>query len=224
MTTDHRAEAAKYLVEAEDEFMDAEGDSRHALAAAQVHATLAEKQDSVRPLLATLVERWEEVAEAFKPEDMGGEWDDITRRYQHYRQTYLKAIRDVEFILDEGKIPCQLLTVEERRRGDCGHSHTGDDGAGRTARKSVLARPAPDDDPWAPTPTVTVDLPEPVRRVIAGHLAEMLLDHSGEEGAVHTWARGIAFELKRVGVDLDDSIRKRITDLTFGPVPSDPPF
>ncbi|MFJ2110548.1 hypothetical protein ACIOEX_01245 [Streptomyces sp. NPDC087850] len=60
----------------------------------------------------------------------------------------------------------------------------------------------PWDDPWTTTPDITTDIPEPVRRILAGHLAEMLLDPAA--GEVQKWARGLTFELKREGVDLSD--------------------
>lgn len=78
------------------------------------------------------------------------------------------------------------------------------------------------DDPWTPKPDITAEVPEAVQRVLAGHVAEMLLAPQTDD--VHQWARGIAFELKRVGVDLTGDIEKRITDLTLGRDPSDPPF
>ncbi|MEU1443050.1 hypothetical protein [Streptomyces mirabilis] len=91
------------------------------IAAAQVHATLADRQDPVREQLATLLDRWQEVADAYKPGDLP--WDDTTRRYRDYRLIYLRNIRDLRHLLDTGQIPCSLMTDEERRRGDCGQVH-----------------------------------------------------------------------------------------------------
>ncbi|MFB7461229.1 hypothetical protein [Streptomyces sp. NPDC056188] len=81
---------------------------------------------------------------------------------------------------------------------------------------------APEREPWEPAPNIPGQIPEPVRRVIAGHLAEALLD--GRDGDVQKWARGIAYELKREGADLTEAIKARITDLTLGRDPSEPPF
>ncbi|MFJ1647933.1 hypothetical protein [Streptomyces sp. NPDC088258] len=77
----------------------------------------------------------------------------------------------------------------------------------------------PWDDPWATAPDIATDIPEPVRRILAEHLAEMLLDPTATD--VQKWARDITFELKREGIDLTPDIEKRITDLTLG---TDPPF
>jgi hypothetical protein len=121
--TDHRAEAEQLLTQAAREFLHPDGNPTHALAAAQVHATLADRQDSTRALLDTLLDRWQEVADAYKPADMGGEWDDTTRRYQHYRHTYQRTIRDLRHVLDTGRIPCGLMTDTERANGDCGIKH-----------------------------------------------------------------------------------------------------
>ncbi|MFF5643025.1 hypothetical protein [[Kitasatospora] papulosa] len=77
-------------------------------------------------------------------------------------------------------------------------------------------------DPWEPATGITADLPEPIRRVLVGHLADMLLAPHSDE--FRSWARGITFELKREGLNLSDPIKKRITDLTLGTDPSDPPF
>ncbi|MCX4450631.1 hypothetical protein [Streptomyces sp. NBC_01789] len=77
-------------------------------------------------------------------------------------------------------------------------------------------------DPWEPATNANANVPEPVRRVLAGRLADMLLDPRLDE--TRAWARGMTFALKEEGLDLTDVIRKRITDITLGPDPSDPPF
>lgn len=64
-----------------------------------------------------------------------------------------------------------------------------------------------------------------MRLVIAVHLAEMLLDDQGNE--VKRWARGIAFELDRIGVNIDAAVEARVQQLAPGtpPVqPSNAPF
>ncbi|MGW2010944.1 hypothetical protein [Streptomyces nigrescens] len=50
--------------------------------------------------------------------------------------------------------------------------------------------------------------------VIAGHIAEALTD--GENVHVRTWARSIADELNRVGLDLRGGIESRVEDLNGG--------
>ncbi|MYR36305.1 hypothetical protein GTX14_04450 [Streptomyces sp. SID4944] len=80
----------------------------------------------------------------------------------------------------------------------------------------------PHADPWAPKPDITADVPEPVRRVIVERLADMLLDRGDDWHAEQ--ARRLTFALKAEGADLTGAIEKRITALTLGPDPSDPPF
>ena len=73
--------------------------------------------------------------------------------------------------------------------------------------------------PWA-TEASAVEALRAFRTVVAGHLAEMFLDGKADE--VRTWARGIALELKRAGVGIDDDIVDRIRELALAP--DDLPF
>ena len=91
----------------------------------------------------------------------------------------------------------------------------------RSAYKS-LASLAPSEDPWAPKPDIAGDIPEPVRRIVTERLAGMLLDRQDDWHVEQ--ARRFAFALKAEGADLTPDIEKRITALTLGPDPSDPPF
>ncbi|NED75315.1 hypothetical protein G3I51_23930 [Streptomyces sp. SID9944] len=91
----------------------------------------------------------------------------------------------------------------------------------RSAWKAV-ASATPHDDPWAAKPDITSEIPKPVRRVIVERLADMLLDRQDDWHAEQ--ARRFAFALKNEGADLTDAIKARITDLTLGRDPSDPPF
>jgi hypothetical protein len=91
--------------------------------------------------------------------------------------------------------------------------------------RSAYKTPAsltPADDPWTPKPDITADIPEPVRRVITERLADMLLDRQDDWHAEQ--ARRFTFALKNEGANLTGAIEKRITALTLGPDPSDPPF
>lgn len=92
--------------------------------------------------------------------------------------------------------------------------------------RSAYKAPAslvPADDPWVPKPDITGDIPEPVRRIVTERLADMLLDRQ-DDGWHAEQARRFAFALKAEGADLTPDIEKRITALTLGPDPSDPPF
>jgi hypothetical protein len=92
--------------------------------------------------------------------------------------------------------------------------------------RSAYKTPAslvPHDDPWAAKPNITGDVPEPVRRVIADRLADMLLSRE-DDGWHAEQARRFAFALKAEGADLTGDIEKRIRELTLGADPSDPPF
>ena len=53
-----------------------------------------------------------------------------------------------------------------------------------------------------------------VRAVVAGHIAEALID--GDNAATKRWARSIADELKRIGLDLTGAIEHRAEDLNGG--------
>lgn len=157
-------------------------------------------------LLNTLLDRWAEVAHEYKANPDSPD-DDLARRYSDYRHIYLRNIRDLKHVIDTGRMPCSLMNDTERHRGDCGRNH-----------EDAFDM---DPEPWAPTPDITSDVPGQVRGVIAGHVADMLL---ARNEAVTEWARRIAYGLKAEGADLTGAIEKRITDLTLGADPSDPPF
>jgi hypothetical protein len=91
----------------------------------------------------------------------------------------------------------------------------------RSAYKAVASL-TPADGPWAPKPDITADVPEPVRRIVVERLADMLLDRREDWGAEQ--ARRFTFALKNEGADLTGDIEKRITELTLGRDPGDPPF
>ncbi|UPZ27715.1 hypothetical protein MUK60_07685 [Streptomyces sp. LRE541] len=147
-----------------------------------------------RELLDTLIERWQEVADEYASDH--GSHDDLDLKYDHFRTIYLRLIRDLQHVLAEGQIPCSLMSVTERRRGDCGHIH---DDPVRTLSPAASR---------AASPIVT-------------HICHLLLDH--EARGDHA-ARDLTWALKREGIDLTSAIEKRITELTLGPDPSDPPF
>jgi hypothetical protein len=157
--------------------------------------TDAVQQDPIRALLGTLLERWQEVADAYKTDK--GDSDDLDLKYDHFRTIYLRNIRDLRHVLDTGRMPCSLMNDEERRRGDCGHVH--------------------DDDPW----TTASPAKERVTSVIVAHICHLLLDHDARGDHA---ARDLTWALKGEGVDLSGAVQQRITDLTLGRDPSEPPF
>lgn len=164
-----------------------------------------------RSVLDTLIERWQEVADAYKAKD-GGPDDDLTRRYTDYRHIYVRNMRDLRHALDTGRMPCSLMNDEERRRGDCGRNH--EDG-------HPLPEPASEEGPWAAVNPAEYRLGA-MERVIVGHLAEALIDSKSEE--VRSWARGIAHELRRAGADVHDAIGARLTEIALGRLDEDHPF
>lgn len=223
MTVNHRAEAEKHLANAARHLTEHPSDMRIAEVAAAIghgHATLARSEETTATA-ADLNEALQSLRRRFN--------DTRTHVSQHVAEALAsrqmdrwKAAIDLTKALDEAH--CNM--------DDLVDAHLSDDGWDPRSAYKVPASGAgwmgfaaeknADRDPWAPAPDVTAQIPEPVRRVLAGHLAEMLLDPKADD--VQKWARGITFELKREGVDLGDAIKKRITDLTLGVDPSDPPF
>ncbi len=208
MSIDHRAEAERRLLMAWEEDRAPE-DVVHLVAEAQVHATLArgEAQDAttadLRDALHSLRRRYNDTRNLVATH--------IAQGLASREKDRWKAAIDLSKALDEAY--CNVDDLVDARLSDEGWDP-------RSAYKTPASL-VPADDPWASTPDITADIPERVRRVIAGHLAEMLLDR--DENA-QRWARGIAYELKREGADLTDAIKKRVHDLTLGPDPSEPPF
>ncbi|MDH6448254.1 hypothetical protein M2155_000662 [Streptomyces sp. SAI-119] len=168
----------------------------------------------LKPLLDTLIERWQEVADAYKTDPPR---DDNDRTYSDYRHIYLRNIRDLKHVLETGQIPCSLMSDEERGRGDCGRIH--DDAHDKHGQP--LPEPEAVEDPWAPISPAEYRLGA-IERVIVGHLAEALLDSRSEE--VRSWARGIAHELRRAGVGLHEAIGTRLTEMALGRLDEEHPF
>jgi hypothetical protein len=176
-----------------------------------------------RALLDTLIERWEEVAQAYKPGD--APWDDITQRYADYRHIYLRNIRDLRHVIATGRMPCSLMNDAERLRGDCGRNHEDEhdkhgwiDAMAATDDPFARAEKAAAREPWGPG--VTRD--QAMANVVTLHLAEALLDGKSEE--VRTWARGLAHELKRERIDLIDDIGRHMQRMALGGPTNEVPF
>ena len=183
-----------------------------------------DQTDPTRTPLDTLLERWQEVADAYQAKQ-GDPDDRLTRTYSDYRHIYLRNIRDLRHVLDTGRMPYSLMNDEERHRGDCGRNHEDEhDKHGWTGATAA------DDDPWNPAekaaarepwgPGVTRD--QAMANVVALHLAEALLDSKSEE--VRAWARGLAHELRREQIDLIDEIGRHMQRMALGRLNEDHPF
>lgn len=213
MTINHRAEAEKHLDTAARHLTEHPGDMRIAEVAAAIgqgHATLARDEEQaattadLRDANTLLRRREYATREAVSTH--------IAKALASREPDRWKAGIDLAKALDEAD--CNLDQLIDARLSDDGWDP-------RSAWKAVSSA-VRSEDPWAPTPDITASIPEPVRRVIAGHLAEALLD--GRDSDVQKWARGIAYELKNIGADLTDEIKQQITDMTLGGDPTDPPF
>ena len=220
MTINHRAEAEELLKQAAKEAIHPEGDPTHALAAAQAHATLARDEEraattaDLRDAITLLRRREYATREAVAVH--------IAKALASREPDRWKAGIDLAKALDEAD--CNLDQLIDNQLEEDGWDprsayKTPASGGGWIA---YAAEKNAERDPWAPAPDITASIPEPVRRVIAGHLAEALLD--GRDSDVQKWARGIAYELKNIGADLTDENKQQITDMTLGGDPTDPPF
>lgn len=209
MSINHREEAEALLKQAAKEFI-TEGDPAPALAAAQVHATLARDEDhaaatsDLKDVIALLRRREYVMRELVSTH--------IAKGLASREGDRWKAAINLSKALDD--VGCGMDDLVDGWLEENGWDP-------RSAYKA-LGSLVPSDDSWAVTPDITAEVPEPVRRVIAGHLAEALLGGQSED--VRQWARGVTFELKRVGADLTGDIEKRISELTLGRDPSEPPF
>ncbi|MEU1088891.1 hypothetical protein ABZ401_19005 [Streptomyces sp. NPDC005892] len=217
MTINHRAEAKKHLDTAARHCNENPPDMRIAEVSAwigQGYATLARGSETastatdVREALQSLRRRFADTQSLVAAHIAEGLASGEANRW--------KAAVELRSALDEA-----FCNVD-----DLVDTQLADEGVDPQSACKAPAYRAPSNtewsDPWAPDPDTTAQIPEPIRRILAGHLAEMLLDPRTDH--VPKWARGITFELKREGVDLGDEIKKRITDLTLGADPSDPPF
>ena len=223
MTINHRAEAEKHLDTAARHLTEHPGDMRIAEVAAaigQVHATLARDEEraattaDLRDANTLLRRREYATREAVSTH--------IAKALASREPDRWKAGIDLAKALDEAD--CNLDQLIDNQLEEDGWDprsayKTPASGGGWIA---YAAEKNAERDPWAPAPDITASIPEPVRRVIAGHLAEALLD--GRDSDVQKWARGIAYELKNIGADLTDEIKQQITDMTLGGDPTDPPF
>lgn len=225
MTVNHRAEAEKHLANAARHLNENPADMRIAEVAAwigQGHANLVRNEDraattaDMQDAITLLRRREYDTREAVA--------EHIANALTSGNKEVWKGGRGLAGALDDAGLNVER-EIDNRLR-DAGYNPMtawNTPGSGPDTSRGWGGYSAPAEvDPWADAPAVPAEIPEAVRSVIAGHLAEALLD--GHEGDIKKWARGIAYELKRVGADLTGDIEKRITALTLGPDPSDPPF
>ncbi|MEU5772637.1 hypothetical protein ABZ819_04945 [Streptomyces venezuelae] len=211
MSIDHRAEALRLTEESRGVLRpNDEGpcEADRLLAEAQVHATLARNDEQassaadVRDALTLLRRREYTMRELVSQHIAKG----LASRE---KDRWMAAI-DLSKALDEAD--CNVDALVDARLSDDGWD-------ARSAYKTPTSL-MPADDPWAPTPDVTAEIPERVRRALVEYLAAALLSKGDAQGIGQT----ITFALKHAGADLTGDIEKQISDLTLGRDPSDPPF
>lgn len=213
MSIDHRAEALRLAEESHSVLRpNDEGpcEADRLIAEAQVHATLARDEEQAA--------RTADMRDALRL--LRGREHDVRKLVSTHIAKALASREPNRW--KAGLELAKALDMADCNMDDAIDARLADDGWDPRSAYKTPASLVPSDDPWSAKPDITSDIPEPVRRVIAGHLAEMLLGNQSED--VHQWARGVAFELKRVGADITPDIEKRIRDLTLGRDPSDPPF
>jgi hypothetical protein len=211
MSINHRAEAEKHLANAARHLTEVPADMRIAEVSAwigQGHAALVRNEEQavrtadLREALYSLRCRLNDTRTLVAAHIADGLASREKDRWQ--------AAIDLSKALDEAH--CNVDDLVDDRLEEAGW----DPRSAYQAPASAVRQA----DPWAPTPDVTAEVPEPVRLVLADRLARALLG----DGSGQSVARTIAFALKNEGADLTGDIEKRITELTLGPDPSDPPF
>ncbi|MBD0743505.1 hypothetical protein [Streptomyces sp. CBMA152] len=207
MSTDHRAKAEELLAVAAKEHVRPGGDPTRALTAAQVYATLTRNEEhaattaDLRDVITLLRRREYATREAVSQH--------VAKALASREKDRWRAGLDLTKALDEAD--CNIDNLVDARLSDDGWDP-------RSAYKApASAVPA---DPWAAKPDITAEIPEPVRRVLVDYLAAALLSKGDAQGVGQT----ITFALKHAGANLASDIEKRISELTLGADPSEPPF
>jgi hypothetical protein len=208
MSINHRAEAEALLKQAAKESIHPEGDPIPALAAAQVHATLARDEE-----------------QAARTADMRDALRLLRGREYDVRKLVSTHIAKALASREPNRWKAGLELAKALDMADCNmdeaiDARLSDDGWDPRSAWKAPASAVRSDDPWAPKPDVTAEVPEPVRRVLVEYLAAALLS----KGDAHGVGQTITFALKHAGADLTGDIEKQISELTLGRDPSDPPF
>lgn len=205
MSIDHRAEAEKHLATAARHLTEVSADMRIAEVSAWIghgHAALARNEE-----------------QAATTADLRDAITLLRRRNHAMRELIATHIVDALASKDAGRAKAALHLARDLDEADANVDDLLNERMPADGWAPNWAT-SPTDDPWAADPKA--DALDAMRRIVAGHLAEMFLD--GENEAVRKWARGIADELRRADVDIHDAIVRRIRDLTLGPDLSEPPF
>lgn len=211
MSIDHRAEAEKHLANAARHLTEEPADMRIAEVAAwigQGHANLARDEE-----------------QAARTADLKDALRLLRGREYDVRKLVSTHIAKALASREPNRWKAGLELAKALDMADCNmdeaiDARLSDDGWDPRSAYKTPASLVPSDDPWLAKPDITAEVPEPVRRVLAEYLAAALLSKGDAQGVAQT----ITFALKHAGADLTGDIEKRITELTLGTDPSDPPF
>jgi len=207
VSIDHRAEAERRLLMAWEEDSTPERNA-HLVAEAQVHATLARDEEQAA--------RTADMRDALRL--LRGREYDVRKLVSTHIAKALASREPNRW--KAGRELAQALDMADCNMGEAIDARLSDDGWDPRSAWKAPASAVRSDDPWAATPDITAEVPEPVRRVLADYLAAALLSKGDAQGVAQT----ITFALKHAGANLTGDIEKRITELTLGRDPSDPPF
>ncbi|MEE4419598.1 hypothetical protein [Streptomyces bugieae] len=213
MTINHRAEAKKHLATASRYLFKDPADTQVAEIAATIgqgHAALARDEE-----------------QAARTADLQEALHSLRRRFSDTRTLVAHHIADGLASREKDRWKAALSLSSALDEAHCNvddlvDARLTDDGWDPRSAYKTPASLVPDGNPWAVKPDITAEIPERVRRLFAEHLARMLLNGGSETAQL--WARNFTYALKNEGVDLTGDIEKRITELTLGRDPSDPPF
>lgn len=209
VSIDHRAEAERRLLMAWEEDSTPERNA-HLVAEAQVHATLARDEEQTA--------RTADMRDALRL--LRGREYDVRKLVSTHIAKALASREPNRW--KAGRELAQALDMADCNMDDAINARLSDDGWDPRSAWKAVGSAVPAADPWAATPDITAEVPERVRRVLTERIAVMLLD--SRDDALAEAARTLAFALKNEGADLTPDIEKRITELTLGRDPSDPPF
>jgi hypothetical protein len=211
MSIDHRSEALRLAEESHGVLRpNDEGpcEADRLLTEAQVHATLARDEE-----------------QAANTADMRDALTLLRRRAAAMNELVSQHIAKGLASREKDRWRAALELAKALDEADCNLDHAidsqlADDGWDpRSAWKDVSTL-KPGDDPWAPTPDVTGEIPDRVRRALVEYLAAALLSKGDAQGVGQT----ITFALKHAGADLTGDIEKQISSIALGRDPSEPPF